>query len=481
MSFTSTSFFIFLLGALFLYGILPQQFRWGLLLTASYLFFYTWNPQYLWVLPVITLVTYFAARKIHETETQKAKAAWLALGLLTLIGFLFAFKYYDYVLRLAAGLLLPGQELNLPVLDVVAPIGIAFFSLQIISYLIDVYRGQQTPEKHLGYYALFVSFFPQLLAGPITRAKKLLPQIHALPSLLPDELQIGFQRILWGGLQKFVIADRLSIVTDPVFAAPQTYGSQTLLIVLYLYAIQIYCDFAGYSNLAFGLAKLFGVDLAENFNHPYLALDIADFWNRWHISLSNWLRDYIFYPVMRFLRKHWRKAPGIILIGVPPLITMLVSGVWHGVGPNYVLWGLMHGVMLALSAATARRRKNFAARLGKWGWAFNALQIAVTFHFLVFSWVFFRMPGIGPAAAYLQRILAWVSAKVLFTRAEIAVVVTVLALYFLFESIRLLGWTLERWKQLPLPVRWATYYLVIFILLFMGNFTSSQPFIYEQF
>ena len=252
-------------------------------------------------------------------------------------------------------------------LELAAPIGISFFTLQVYSYLVDVYRGQQPAEQNLGKYAVFVSFFPQLVAGPITRAKVFLPQIDDLDGLKEENLTIGLFRILWGGVQKYVIADRLSILISEVQASADPQVSITSLGVLYLYSIMLYFDFAGYSNIALGVARLFGVRLAENFRQPYLALDAGDFWNRWHISLSNWLRDYIFYPVMRWLRGFVKKSNALAVIIIPPLAAMLVSGIWHGTGKNFVVWGLIHGVLLALSAWTARWRKSVQEKAGRVG------------------------------------------------------------------------------------------------------------------
>ncbi len=481
MSFTSAEFLLFLLGTLVFYGLVPKSFRWAALLLASYVFYALWNWQAIWVLALVTLSSYWTARQIKNAPNARARNFWLGFGLLVVLGSLFAFKYYDYVLMLLAGLLAPGRAGTLPLIQAAAPLGIAFFSLQVISYLVDVSRGQQEPATHLGQYALFVAFFPQLVSGPITRARKLLPQIEFLMPVVPEELMAAFHRLLWGGVQKFVIADRLSALTAPIFDAPEKYSSAALLGGLYLFAVQIYCDFAGYTNLALGMARLFGIELAENFRQPYFAIDFSDFWNRWHISLSNWLRDYIFYPVSRFLRKLWKGSPALVTILAPSLVTMIVSGIWHGVGPKFIVWGLMHGILIALAAATARWRKLFTERLGKAGWLFSGLQILVTFHLILISWSFFRLPGVGNALAYLRQIAAWAPGKAAFSPVELVVIALVLAAFVLLEISQRLGWDTLRLNRARLAVRWVVYSLMLFTLLFMGDFLSSLPFIYEQF
>jgi D-alanyl-lipoteichoic acid acyltransferase DltB (MBOAT superfamily) len=479
MSFTSPEFVFLVIGTLVVYGIVPKQWRWAVLLAASYFFYALWNSEYLWVLALVTAGTYWAAQRIERSDEPRIKTMWLVFGLVLLLGLLGVFKYYDYLVLVVNSF---RQEARpLPLLDRAAPIGIAFFSLQVIAYLVDVSRGQTEAANHLGHYALFVAFFPQLVAGPITRAQQLLPQIKFLLPVLPEELRAGFHRLLIGAFQKFVVADRLANFTNPIFQDPQAYSSLALLANLYLYAVQIYADFAGYSNIAIGIAKLFGVDLAENFRQPYLALDVADFWNRWHISLSNWLRDYIFYPTMRFMRGQLKTSPRWLMVWLPPLVTMLVSGVWHGVGPQFVVWGLLHGVMLALAASTARWRKSIAERLGKFAWAFKLLQWLVTFNFLVFSWAFFRLPGVRTSLSYLRQIAAGHSAGIEIDPIAILVAVVVLIVFLLFERLTYSDATLSTLKKTPLLVRWGVYYFFIFLILFMGNFEGSQPFIYEQF
>lgn len=482
MTFTSPTFLLFIFGTLLLYGVVPKAHRWLVLLTASYVFYGTWNWQALWVLVLVTLVSYAAARRMQTLDAPGARRVWLAAGGIVTLGSLLVFKYFNYGLAELNALFSLWEQEALPVLELAAPLGISFFTLQVYAYLMDVYHGQAQAETHLGRYALAVTFFPQMVAGPITRVNRLLPQIEQPETLVPEHLSIGFMRILWGGVQKFVIADRLAALISPAFDSPQEHSSLALLAALYLYAVQIYMDFAGYSNMAIGLARLFGFRLAENFNLPYLAKDLTDFWNRWHISLTHWLRDYIFYPTMRLVRKAVRRPGSLLAVFVPPVVTMLVSGIWHGPGTHYLFWGLYHGALLALSAASARWRKKASDGLTPlWRGAFSALQVLVTFHLVLVGWVFFRLPSMGMGVAFLRQIAAGVEGTALLAPQTLALVTVLMAVFALMEVLRVAGLRFEPLSRMP---QWAwpvLAYMLLFTLLFMGNFSGSQPFIYEQF
>lgn len=481
MTFTSPTFLLFIIGTLLLYGIVPKTHRWLVLLTASYVFYAWWSWQALWVLLWVTVVSYVAARRMQTFEAPKDRRVWLVLGGVVTLGSLLFFKYANYSLKKLGGFFSLWQADSRPVLAVVAPLGIAFFTLQVYAYLMDVYHGQVQAETHLGKYALAVTFFPQMVAGPITRVNKLLPQIEQPEPLIPENLWIGALRIVWGGVQKFVIADRLAALISPAFESPNEYSSLALLGAIYLYAVQIYLDFAGYSNMAIGLGRLFGLKLAENFNLPYLAQDLTDFWNRWHISLTHWLRDYIFYPTMRLVRK-WGWRSGLLAVSIPPIVTMLVSGVWHGPGVHYLVWGLYHGVLLALSAATARWRKRISDGLAPfWRGAFSALQVLVTFHLVLVGWVFFRLSTMGAGVAFLRQIAAGVEGAALFIPLTSAMATVLLVVFALMEILRIAGLRFEPLSRLPWWAWWVLGYVLLFVLLFMGNFSGSQPFIYEQF
>ena len=338
MQFASLSFFVLLAFAAGLYFLLPQRWRWIGLLGSSYLFYMSSGAEYIIVLICITLICYFIARRIGDENNRTKKRLYLISGLIVLVCIVFAFKYVDFF----AGIINIGLlqfDIKIPLLNILAPIGLSFYTLQLISYLVDVYVGTVEPEKHLGIFALYISFFPQILAGPIARSKQLIDQFYQKHRFNEQNVVFGLRLILWGIFQKVVIADRLALLVNQVYNSPSDHQGMTIVIVTYFFWFQIYCDFAGYTNIALGAAKVFGIDLVQNFDRPYISKDFNEFWNRWHISLSNWLRDYIFFPVTRILRRRWPKSNIVTNLLLPPLLTMLISGLWHGAGWNFVLWG----------------------------------------------------------------------------------------------------------------------------------------------
>ncbi|MFN2144047.1 MAG: MBOAT family O-acyltransferase [Anaerolineales bacterium] len=479
MGFTSGKFWLFLITVIILYAAVPKKFRWLVLLAASYTFYALWHWEYIFLLAGLTLVSYFSGRKMASFSEDRQRRLWLWIGLGVTLLSLFFFKYFDYTLAVLQAYIAPGLKVP-DFLELAAPIGISFYTLQIFSYLMDVYRRQQPAEQDLAKFALFVGFFPQMVAGPITRAKALLPQLDEFEQLKLDNLTVGLFRILWGGVQKYAIADRLSVIFDQITAGPDLPGSKTALGSLYIFSILLYFDFAGYSNIALGIARLFGIRLAENFNQPYLSLDAADFWNRWHISLSNWLRDYIFYPVMRWLRGYIKNPRNALLIVIPPMAAMLVSGLWHGTGLNFILWGAIHGILLALAAWTSRWRKSMKEKLGRiGGFLFGAAEWFGTFTAITLAWAFFKMP-VSTAISYLVGIVTKPGLAVIGI-VEYSIIGVLALIFILMELFRAWLKDFDRILSIPLVLRWGVTYLLIFILLLAGDFASSQPFLYQGF
>jgi D-alanyl-lipoteichoic acid acyltransferase DltB (MBOAT superfamily) len=478
MPFISIEFFIFIGVAAGLYFILPTRWRWAWLLAASYFYYWRWSPQFLPVVIIPTLVSYAAGVWMTRMTDGFKRKLLLFLSLGTTLGILILFKYFPFTLNIVDELTMGMEDLAM----FIGPVGIAFYSLQVVSYTVDVYRGTQEPEKHVGKYALFVVFFPQLVSGPITRAKTLLHQIERSPGFDPDNMAAGLQRVLWGAFQKYAIADRLAVVVNQVYEDPGGHSGWAVIIAAYLFAIQIYCDFAGYSNIAIGIAKTLGFDLAENFNLPYFSTDVADFWNRWHISLSTWLRDYIFYPTMRFIRKYGKVLGGLFVAIIPPLLTMFVSGAWHGVGWNFILWGLIHGLLLILAAQTANWRRKLVENKGKaFGFIFKILQIFVTFNLVTLAWVFFRADSISQAFSILLNMLVFPSNFGDLDTIQLIGVGILTGIYFMLEVLRVLKIDSAWLSQRPLVFRWGVYTAGIILLLFLGNFEGAQQFIYAQF
>ena len=484
MTLTSSAFFAFFLIVFLLSVVISVRWRWLFLLISSYVFYASWRPEYFFLLLFTTGITYWAALQMEKGESRKTRHFYLTVSLITILGFLFVFKYYNFFFAyFARAVGIAGIRFNSPVINLVAPIGISFYSLQIIGYCLDVYRGTQPAEKHIGKYALFVSFFPQVISGPIARSGKLLPQFSKLNQFDQERVTIGIHKIMWGVFLKVVIADRLTPVVEKVFAEPGSYQGLTVLVAIYCYSFQLYCDFAGYSNIAIGLAKILGYDLLENFNSPYLSKDIAEFWNRWHISFSTWLRDYIFYPVSRSMRKVWPKSKVLARMFLPAVITMLVSGLWHGAGLNFIIWGMIHGGFLFLSVWTdGFRGKLFSkgifkrfAFLGDW------LQILVTFNIVSFAWVFFRTENRVIAMDFIKSVFVLDGIGLNLKIHQLIIVSIVLLILWVVSWLQRRGWDARWLVNQPLLTRILVYYIAVFAYLYLGNFEGIKGFIYTQF
>lgn len=395
MNFNSLEFLVFFPAVFVLHWILPHRFRWALLLAASWLFYFWWNPWTGFLLVGTTLVSWLCAGRIARRSTPAVRRAWLVLALAVSLGCLGVFKYTGFFASIA-GLELP--------LKIILPVGISFYTFQTLSYVIDVYRGTVKPEGHFGYYALFVSFFPQLVAGPIERPDALLPQLRAARRFSTENLSAGSWLLLEGYFKKVVIADSLASFVDRVYGVPgETIGPEVVLATV-LFGVQIYCDFSGYSNIARGAAKLLGIDLMENFRRPYEAKTVGEFWRRWHISLTSWFTDYVYIPLGGNRRGLPRQVFNI-------LVVFLLSGLWHGAGWTFVLWGLIHGLYQAGGVLLERRGSSATEKDG----VRSALRHARTFALVSVPWLFFRAASLEDAAVLLSRLaVGWGSVWLTF-------------------------------------------------------------------
>lgn len=392
MTFVSISFVIFFIVVVLGLRLAPSRnLRQWLLLLASLWFYASWKPVYLLVLAAPILIDYFCAIRIEESADATVRKAWLATGVASNLLLLAYFKYANFFLNNIA--VLSG---NAPKhLDIVLPLGISFFTFKSLSYTIDVYRKELPACHSLWRYALFVCYFPDLIAGPIVRASVFLPQMGR--SLRPSwgRIIVGCHMILLGVTKKLLIADQMAIFVDPVFAAASNYSPLTVWSAVIAYSLQIYCDFSGYSDMAIGVSKIIGIDLPENFNMPYLALSPVDFWRRWHISLSTWLRDYLYLALPASRRKPWHKYRNAA-------ITFLLSGLWHGASWTFVCWGGLHGLALATSRWWSARRtrrgrlpsKSIGVRFGCW---------LATYVFVCITWVLFRAQDFPSALQMLRK------------------------------------------------------------------------------
>ncbi|MEM1270711.1 MAG: MBOAT family protein, partial [Bacteroidota bacterium] len=399
MFFNSVEFLIFFPVVVGLYFATPHRFRWILLLAASYYFYMAWEPAYALLIAGSTVVDYFTARAMGSRATKRERRPFLWLSLAANLGLLGYFKYANFFAgSLNALRVLP----EVPYHDFLLPVGISFYTFQTLSYTIDVYRGARDAERHFGIFALYVSFFPQLVAGPIERSTRLLPQFFEHYGFDYERVASGLRLMLWGFFKKVVIADHVATYVDVVYNSPADHTGLTVWIATYFFAFQIYCDFSGYSDIAIGTARVMGYELMDNFRRPYFSKSIAEFWRRWHISLSTWFRDYVYIPLggNRVSKGRWYANL---------MIVFLVSGLWHGANWTFVVWGGLHGLYLVVGLVTqpARdqawsrvvsnqqlQRMSFlpsGATVRKW------VAVFVTFHLVVLAGVFFRAANVGEA------------------------------------------------------------------------------------
>jgi D-alanyl-lipoteichoic acid acyltransferase DltB (MBOAT superfamily) len=489
MLFNSLAYLLFFPAVTLLYFLLPHRWRPVHLLLASCFFYAAFVPAYLLVLGFTILIDYAAGLLIAPARGRQ-RTAWLVLSLAANIGVLAAFKYYNFFAGNVNDLLhaLVGRSPALPLLDVLLPIGLSFHTFQAMSYTIEVYRGRQPAERHLGLYALYVLFFPQLVAGPIERPQALLPQFRERHAFRYDDVTHGLRLILWGMFKKVLIADRLALFTDPVFNDPRSHSPVVLLLAAFFFSFQIFCDFSGYSDIAVGSARVMGFRLMQNFDRPYAARTVTGFWTRWHISLSSWLRDYVYIPLggNRVPPLRWCLNIGVVF---------LLSGLWHGANWTFVAWGTLHALyVLGEAGANAlRARFGIVTRPDRLPRRYGAAQVILTFSLVTFAWIFFRSRSLEDAfyvAGQLLRVPgqvgAWVAAgqPVLGTLPVTpGKLVYCLALVLFLEVLHAAHGERPPFAWLrtkPVYLRWAVYYAFLAAILLAGVF-DSRPFIYFQF
>jgi D-alanyl-lipoteichoic acid acyltransferase DltB (MBOAT superfamily) len=397
MLFNSIAFIIFIFIVFIIYPRLQHRQQNLFLLVASYVFYGYWDWRFNFLLLSSTIINFWIGRLIHASRAQGQRKRFLIASVVVNLGVLGFFKYCNFFLDSAASLLLSiGFQPNMPVLRVILPVGISFYTFQTMSYTIDIYRGKLEPTRTFLDFALFVAFFPQLVAGPIERARNLLPQIAQPRHVCSASVVQGLNLVLLGYFKKVAIADTLAPIVEGIFVSPEAMSSGQLWTGMYAFTFQIYGDFSGYTDIARGIAKMLGFELMENFNAPYLSRNISEFWRRWHISLSTWLRDYLYIPL-------GGNRIGKIRTYINLLLTMLLGGLWHGAAWNFVWWGLLHGIYLAVHRLLFGDGKPGAARLSVVpGWVVESGKIFLTFHVVGLTWIFFRSSDLGNAFIYFQ-------------------------------------------------------------------------------
>ena len=392
MLFNSLDYILFVLVVVSVYWLLSRRdmLRLVLLFLASCRFYMVWSPTYIVLILGSTVLDYACGRAIGAATSPRARKLWLLLSLAGNLGLLGTFKYYNFFAEAFQQTLgMVGIDVGIHTLNVMLPVGISFYTFQTMSYTIDVYRGQLEPTRNFLHFAVFVTYFPQLVAGPIVRARDFLPQLLHKPVANADQFSEGLFLILSGLVKKVAIADFLAVnMVDRVFDNPSAFTSLEVLIALYGYTLQLYCDFSGYTDVARGTAKLMGIELPENFNRPYMATNVADFWRRWHMTLSTWLRDYLYYPL-------GGSRAGGVRAYVNLWLTMFLIGVWHGAGWTFVLYGMLQATAMVIHRLSVRLSKRPRGAVDSAG--VRVFKIAVTFHFVVLSRILFRAGGLGTA------------------------------------------------------------------------------------
>jgi D-alanyl-lipoteichoic acid acyltransferase DltB (MBOAT superfamily) len=478
MLFNSPAFALFFPVVTAAYFVTPQRSRWITLLVASSIFYMAFIPAYIFVLLGLILVDYVAALLIQESEGRK-RLAILIVSLAANVGVLAVFKYYNFAadtLGSIAGSV--ERPFSMPLLAWALPIGLSFHTFQSMAYTIEVYRRRFPAERHLGIYALYVLFYPQLVAGPIERPDHLLPQFRERHTFVPERVVSGLKLMAWGLFKKVVIADRLAAAVNTVYANPELMHAPSVMLATVFFAFQIYCDFSGYSDIAIGAAEVMGFRLMTNFRRPYLARSIREFWARWHISLSTWFRDYVYIPL-------GGNRPGRSRWFANVLITFVISGLWHGANWTFVIWGALNGLYLVIGIVTApwRDRLRAAAGLNGRPALARALQIATTFTLVSIAWVFFRARSVPEALLVLGRFADWSTIDLRETGLsvrELALALTLIVGLFAVELRQRTDDIRDALAASPAWIRWPAYYALVTVILVLGVFSES-PFIYFQF
>ncbi len=474
MTFCSAQFFAFFVPIFLVYWALPwHRARTALLLGASFYFYASWNPVLALLICASTTIDFFLARGIEASSNPRRRRLLLTINILANLGLLCYFKYVNFFLdSLRQTLAAAGMETALRPLAVILPVGISFYTFEAINYMVDVYRGHVKAERSLPHFMLFILFFPHLVAGPIVRARDFLPQIGRRKRWSWPRLQVGVQFFLMGLFKKLAIADRMAQFVDPVFADPAAFKTGAVWVAVLAYALQIYCDFSGYTDMALGCAHLLGFHLARNFDMPYLATNISEFWRRWHISLSSWLRDYLFIPLGGSRGGTWQTCRNL-------MITMTLGGLWHGASWTFVAWGLLHGLLLVVHRGVrgfceARPTLDAVLRTPPG----MLLRGGLTFLFVCVGWVFFRATTFGTAAEVLRRMFVIEGGRSsalhsmgMWYTVLFVVLCHVVAATGVWKRVSL---------RIPAPVLGCAYSLALTFALLLAP-PTSKAFIYFQF
>jgi D-alanyl-lipoteichoic acid acyltransferase DltB (MBOAT superfamily) len=485
MLFNSFTFLIFFPIVVAIYFVIPHRFRWAWLLAASCYFYMAFIPVYILILFFTITVDYFAGMLIENAEGRRRKM-FLVMSIVANVGVLAIFKYFNFLNANARAIAeVFHWPYGLPALNIILPIGLSFHTFQAMSYTIEVYRGRHAAERNPGIFALYVMFFPQLVAGPIERPQNLLHQFYERHEFEYDRVADGLRRMAWGLFMKVVIADRLADYVNPVYNAPYGFQGLTLVVATLFFALQIYCDFAGYSHIAIGAAEVMGFRLMQNFNRPYLSRSISEFWSRWHISLSTWFRDYLYIPLggNRVRKPRWY---------FNLFITFLLSGLWHGANWTFVIWGALNGFYLISSIATQNVRHRIASLTGLMAnpRLYAVWRVGATFALTCFAWIFFRAGSLHDAGHIISQIFVRPTPHQILpdelraegiTKLEVAFSALLIIGLMTSEVISTRIDLARRFTLQPVWVRWPAYYALCMSIWLLGVSNEAKAFIYFQF
>lgn len=493
MLFNSFSFIVYFIVVTALYYAFPFKLRWLLLFVASCIFYMYFIPVYILILLGTILVDYFAGILIENAKSPRRRKQFLILSLVANIGVLAFFKYFNFFVeninQIGSAI---GWNYSIGILKFILPIGLSFHTFQAMSYTLEVYRGNQQAERHLGIYALYVMYYPQLVAGPIERPQNILPQLHVKHAFNASEVMRGLKQMLIGFFKKMVIADNIAQLINPVYEHPHWYSGMSVLAAVMLFAFQIFCDFSGYSDIAIGASRVMGIELMQNFKAPFLSSSVTEFWRRWHISLSTWFNDYVFTPFIT-AKRDWGKWA--IIAGL--FITFFLSGFWHGAGWTFIIYGSLHGVALIIEFATKKNRKKLSGSVPSW--LYLKAATVLTFLFVCFSWIFFRVQKMGDCIYLAKQMLIAVPQYVMhaFARGgsllrpfilnpdigpeKVLAVFAALGILMLGEYADYQTGLIRHLDNRKMPLRWAYYSALVYMILFFGVFHNQKEFIYFQF
>ena len=475
MNFNSIQFLLFYPIVAILNFVVPRKYRWIPLLIASYYFYLTWNAKLFFLILFTTAVSY--ASGIFIERKPKYKKLWMIISVVASLSILFFSKYYNFMVGTIGNFF--GTDLTL---NLILPVGISFYTFQTLSYSIDVYRGDIKAEHHFGYYALFVSFFPQLVAGPIERPDNLLPQLHAEHKFNTDDLYIGAKRMLAGFFKKIAVADMVAPYVNAVYNNPGNAKGLSIIIATLLFAVQIYCDFSGYTDIAIGCARIMGIRLMQNFDRPYSAENIRDFWSRWHISLSSWFKDYLYIPLGGNRKGYARQLVNLFIV-------FLVSGLWHGAEWTFILWGLLHGMYRVVGDLTYKKRNALYAKAGlnTNSRGVKIFRPAITFTLVCFAWIFFRANNTAELLTILKQLFTTFGASTfvnelgLTLNGALIVVLAIVIMIICDRKLTLKEYDLPSGAKLLNGTSLYLLWAIIFAWLILLASGGSSAFIYFQF